>query len=58
MRPEAAKRRVSGYIVHLDATRTSNIVMPALRLWRNWQTRKVQVLVTARSCRFKSYQPH
>ena len=30
----------------------------SLRLWRNWQTRKVQVLVAARSWRFKSSQPH
>ena len=30
----------------------------SLRLWRNWQTRKVQVLVAVRSWRFKSSQPH
>jgi hypothetical protein len=28
------------------------------RLWRNWQTRKPQELVAARSWRFKSSQPH
>lgn len=28
------------------------------RMWRNWQTRKIQVLVAARSWRFKSSRPH
>ena len=26
--------------------------------WRNWQTRKLQVLVTARPCGFKSHLLH
>lgn len=29
-----------------------------MRVWRNWQTRKIQVLVFARGCRFKSCYPH
>ena len=29
-----------------------------LRMWRNWQTRKIQVLMVARLCRFKSCHPH
>ena len=28
------------------------------RVWRNWQTRMVQVHVKAISCRFKSCYPH
>ncbi len=28
------------------------------RVWRNWQTRKIQVLMFARMCRFKSCYPH
>ena len=27
-------------------------------MWRNWQTRKIQVLMFARMCRFKSCYPH
>ena len=27
-------------------------------MWRNWQTRKIQVLMVERSCRFKSCHPH
>ena len=30
----------------------------SLRMWRNWQTRKIQVLMVERSCRFKSCHPH
>ena len=30
----------------------------ALRMWRNWQTRTVQVRMIAMSCRFKSCHPH
>ena len=29
-----------------------------MRMWRNWQTRKIQVLMVARLCRFKSCHPH
>jgi hypothetical protein len=29
-----------------------------LRVWRNWQTRKIQVLMGASLCRFKSCHPH
>ncbi len=29
-----------------------------MRVWRNWQTRMVQVHVRAISCRFKSCYPH
>ena len=29
-----------------------------MRTWRNWQTRKIQVLMVARLCRFKSCCPH
>ena len=29
-----------------------------MRVWRNWQTRQLQVLVFARRCRFKSCYPH
>ena len=29
-----------------------------MRVWRNWQTRKIQVLMIARLCRFKSCHPH
>ena len=29
-----------------------------MRTWRNWQTRKIQVLVSTSSCRFKSCCPH
>ena len=29
-----------------------------VRIWRNWQTRMVQVHVKAISCRFKSCYPH
>ena len=29
-----------------------------LRAWRNWQTRKIQVLMAARLCGFKSRRPH
>ena len=29
-----------------------------MRVWRNWQTRMVQVHVKAISCRFKSCYPH
>ena len=29
-----------------------------VRVWRNWQTRKIQVLVGATSWRFKSFHPH
>ena len=29
-----------------------------MRVWRNWQTRKIQVLMFARMCRFKSCHPH
>ena len=29
-----------------------------MRVWRNWQTRKIQVLMIARLCRFKSCYPH
>ena len=29
-----------------------------MRIWRNWQTRTVQVRVKAISCRFKSCYPH
>ena len=29
-----------------------------LRVWWNWQTRKIQVLITAMLCRFKSCHPH
>ena len=29
-----------------------------MRTWRNWQTRKIQVLVSICSCRFKSCCPH
>ena len=29
-----------------------------MRVWRNWQTRKIQVLIIARLCRFKSCYPH
>ena len=28
------------------------------RVWRNWQTRKIQVLMTARTCRFDPCYPH
>ena len=28
------------------------------RMWRNWQTRWLQVPVPARACRFDSYHPH
>jgi hypothetical protein len=31
---------------------------PFVRKWRNWQTRKPQELVAARSWRFKSSLPH
>ena len=30
----------------------------AMRIWRNWQTRMVQVHMFARTCRFKSCYPH
>jgi hypothetical protein len=30
----------------------------AMRTWRNWQTRKIQVLVVARLWGFKSLRPH
>ena len=29
-----------------------------MRIWRNWQTRMVQVHMNASSCRFKSCYPH
>ena len=29
-----------------------------MRIWRNWQTRQIQVLIAARLCRFKSCYPH
>ena len=29
-----------------------------MRMWRNWQTRQIQVLVNASSCGFKSRHPH
>ena len=29
-----------------------------MRIWRNWQTRMVQVHMNANSCRFKSCYPH
>ena len=29
-----------------------------MRVWRNWQTRKIQVLVGAIRYRFKSCYPH
>ena len=29
-----------------------------MRVWWNWQTRKIQVLITAMLCRFKSCHPH
>ena len=29
-----------------------------MRTWRNWQTRKIQVLMVERLCRFKSCCPH
>ena len=29
-----------------------------MRIWRNWQTRMVQVHVRATSCRFDSCYPH
>ena len=29
-----------------------------MRIWRNWQTRKIQVLIAARLCKFKSCYPH
>lgn len=29
-----------------------------MRMWRNWQTRKPQALMAARSWRFKSSHPH
>ena len=29
-----------------------------MRVWRNWQTRKIQVLITARLCRFNPCYPH
>ena len=29
-----------------------------MRMWRNWQTRYIQVLVTAMSYGFKSLHPH
>lgn len=29
-----------------------------MRVWRNWQTRKIQVLVEATLYRFKSCYPH
>ena len=29
-----------------------------MQKWRNWQTRRLQVPVVARSCGFKSHLPH
>ena len=29
-----------------------------MRVWRNWQTRKIQVLMLVTMCRFKSCHPH
>ena len=29
-----------------------------MRVWRNWQTRKIQVLIVARLCKFNSCHPH
>ena len=34
------------------------VVKQHMRMWRNWQTRKIQVLMVARLCRFKSCHPH
>ena len=35
-----------------------NIIMFLMRMWRNWQTRKIQVLMAYGLCRFKSCYPH
>ena len=37
---------------------SSQAFSPFVRKWRNWQTRKPQELVAARSWRFKSSLPH
>ena len=45
---------------------TDNIIILAdisrhkkcMRIWRNWQTRSIQVLVGATRCRFESCYPH
>ena len=33
-------------------------ILNIMRIWRNWQTRMVQVHMKAISCRFKSCYPH
>ena len=42
----------------LKSTFPAGRVHPFVRKWRNWQTRKPQELVAARSWRFKSSLPH
>ena len=51
------------WIVRFIWNSTASAVPPCknreyMRVWRNWQTRMVQVHVRAISCRFKSCYPH
>ena len=42
----------------LTAVPRQAIIEPISRMWRNWQTRRLQVPVGLRPCRFDSYHPH
>ena len=47
--------KICGIIITLSGRQRKT---PPMRVWRNWQTRKIQVLMIARLWRFKSSNPH
>ena len=53
-------KRIFLYIYCFSIRRKQNVVVlfPSTRVWRNWQTRTVQVRMNASSWGFKSLRPH
>ena len=49
---------ICGILIQSDALAYIRRACRNKRVWRNWQTRKIQVLVAARLCRFNSCHPH
>ena len=45
-------------IVHYVVEMQQNFIIKVVQEWRNWQTRRLQVPVVARSCGFKSHLLH
>lgn len=55
-RPQLSYRRGKKTLDARRPPRDNALLFP--RMWRNWQTRRLQVPVALRPCRFDSYHPH